>query len=274
MSRSINVGHTAAILEEVPGVGVIRAAGTTVPTDATAGFAPSCIFQKLDGSNNATVYVNEGTVTSCDFNKVAVDAPVDLTALTSSVDELNILTGVTATAAEINYLDQSLAAHTLTRGTGVDGSEGYHSSIARVGGIIVTQIYANIDDLVISATDLDILGESATANCHWGQITTAKSGTIFGGKITCLEVPTGGSADLDFYSSDVATGTENVIITDAALGTETALVTAGGAWTASAPVKTMTGLPTANDYIYIVNGAASGNGTFTAGKFLIEFYGV
>jgi hypothetical protein len=34
----------------------------------------------------------------------------------------------------------------------------------------------------------------------------------------------------------------------------------------------MTGLPTANDYLYIVNGEAAG-GTFTAGKFLIEFYG-
>jgi hypothetical protein len=34
----------------------------------------------------------------------------------------------------------------------------------------------------------------------------------------------------------------------------------------------MTALPTANDYLYIVNGAASG-GTFTAGKFEIVLFG-
>jgi hypothetical protein len=89
--------------------------------------------------------------------------------------------------------------------------------------------------------------------------------------VTCLEVPAGGTADLDFYSSNVSTGTQDVIITDAALGTETALVTSGGAWTSGAS-KGMTSLPTANDYLYITNGAASG-GTFSAGKFLIELFG-
>lgn len=236
---------------------IIYAIGSTVPTDGTSGYAINCLFVDTDTAGAANIYVNEGSATSCDFNPL------------TGAD----LTGLTASATELNYLDQDLATNVLTRGSGVDGSEGYHASIARVGGLIVTQIYANIDDLVGSATDLDIIGESATANCHWGQITTAKSGTIIGGKVTCLEVPTGGTADIDFYSSNVATGTQDVIITDAALGTETALVTAGGAWTAAAPVKTMTGLPTADDYIYIVNGAASG-GTFTAGKFLIEFYGV
>lgn len=234
-------------------------AGATVPSDGVAGFAPGCRFFKTGVAGTVAEYKNYGSATSCDFN--LVDGGLDLSTLT-------------ATATELNYLDADAAANVLTQGTGVNGSEGpYIGSIRRDGSIIVTAIFANLDDLVGSATDLDIIGESATANCHWGQITLAKSGTIFGGRVTCLEVPTGGSADIDFYSSDVATGTQDVIITDAALGTETALVTAGGAWTAAAPVKTMTGLPTANDYIYIVNGAASG-GTFTAGKFLIELFGV
>lgn len=237
-----------------PNMGLIaQFAGT--PTASLSGFEKGAL---AFDTTNGLLYYNTGTTSSATW-----------TQLNSGVD----LALLTASATELNYLDQDLAANVLTRGTGVDGSEGYHASIARVGGIIVTNIYANIDDLVGSATDLDIIGESATANCHWGQITTAKSGTIFGGTVTCLEVPTGGTADIDFYSSNVATGTQDVIITDAALGTETALVTSGGAWTAAAPMKSMTGLPTANDYIYIVNGAASG-GTFTAGKFLITLYGL
>lgn len=194
-----------------------------------------------------------------------------VTALTTTTLTIGA-TAVSASAAELNYLDQDLATNILTRGAGVDTAESYVGSIQRTGGLIITRIVVDMSTLIGSATDLDIIGESAAASCHWGQITTAKSGTLIGGKVTCLEVPAGGTADIDFYSSNVSTGTQDVIITDAALGTETALVTSGGAWT-SGVSKGMTSLPTANDYLYIVNGAASG-GTFSAGKFLIEFYGV
>lgn len=180
-------------------------------------------------------------------------------------------TTLTSTAAEINKLDDSVVSTTMVRGAGVDTAESYGAGYLRTGSFIQTSIILDMSTLIGSATDLDIIGESAAASCHWGQITAATNGTIVGGKITCLEVPAGGTDDIDFYSSTVSTGTQDVIITDAALGTETALVTSGGAWTAGL-VKVMTGLPTANDYLYIVNGAAAG-GTFTAGKFLIEFYG-
>jgi hypothetical protein len=159
----------------------------------------------------------------------------------------------------------------LTQGSGVDTAETYKTAVTREGGLIVTRIVVDLSTLIGSATDLDIIGESAAANCHFGQITTAVNGTLVGGKVTCLELPAGGATDIDFYSSDVGTGTQDVIITNAALGTETALVTSGGAWTSGA-TKGMTALPTANDYLYIVNGAASG-GTFTAGKFEIVLFG-
>lgn len=191
---------------------------------------------------------------------------------TLSTAEMNILDGVTAIAAELNKLDDSLAANLLTRGAGVDTAESYAVGIFRNGSLIVTRIVVDISTLIGSATDLDIIGESAAAACHFGQITAAKCGTLIGGRVTCLEVPAGGTADIDFYSSNIGTGTQDVIITDAALGTETALVTSGGAWTSGAS-KGMTALPTADDYLYIVNGAASG-GTFTAGKFLIELFGL
>ena len=181
-------------------------------------------------------------------------------------------TALTATAAELNRLDDSLAGNALSLGAGVNTTESYSVGISRSGTLIKTEIVVDISTLIGSATDLDIIGESAAASCHFGQITTAKSGTLVGGSVTCLEAPAGGSTDIDFYSSTVSTGTQDVIITDAALGTETALVTSGGAWTSGA-VKGMTSLPTANDYLYIINGAASG-GTFTAGKFLITLYGL
>jgi len=191
---------------------------------------------------------------------------------TLSTAELNILDGATTTADELNKLDDSLAANLLTRGAGVDTAESYAAGIFRNGSLITTRIVLDISTLIGSATDLDIIGESAAASCNWGQITAAKNGTLIGGRVTCLEVPAGGTADIDFYSSNIGTGTQDIIITDAALGTETALVTSGGAWTSGAS-KGMTALPTADDYLYLVNGAASG-GTFSAGKFLIELFGL
>lgn len=47
----------------------IMVTGPTVPADGTAGYLPGCIFLK-NASNGigSTMYVNEGSVTSCDFN--------------------------------------------------------------------------------------------------------------------------------------------------------------------------------------------------------------
>lgn len=178
--------------------------------------------------------------------------------------------GLTATAAELNKLDDSVTV--LTKGSGVSAMETYAVGYLLNGTLVSTRILIDITGLVGSATDLDVIGNTGgAANCHLGRITTALNGTMVGGRVTCLEVPAGGAADIDFYSSNVATGAQDVIITNAALGTETALVTSGGNWTSGA-TKGMTALPTANDYLYITNGAASG-GTFSAGKFLIELFG-
>lgn len=193
---------------------------------------------------------------------------------------LKIVPGGAGSTTEVEIIDasstQTLTNKTvgvaLTPGAGVDTAESYEASVVREGGIVKTTIVVDLSTLVGSATDLDIIGESAAASCHFGQITTAVNGTLIAGRVTCLEVPAGGADDIDFYSSTVGTGTQDVIITDAALGTETALVTSGAAW-ASGTTKGMTSLPTANDYLYIVNGEAAAGGTFTAGKFLIEFYG-
>lgn len=160
----------------------------------------------------------------------------------------------------------------LEAGTGVTGGTGtvYRSSVRKEGGIIKTSILIDLTGLDGSATDLDIIGVNGTANaCHLGKITTKRNGTILGGRITCLEVPTGGPDDVDFYAADEATGVEDGGI--AAL-TETALVTAGGAWTLGLS-KGLSGLPADGQYLYAVNGEAAAAGTFTAGKFLIELEG-
>ena len=54
---------------------VTRASGATVPTDADAGYAAGCIFTLTSGASvGATVYINEGSATSADFNAVTSGA--------------------------------------------------------------------------------------------------------------------------------------------------------------------------------------------------------
>ena len=51
---------------------VLLARGASVPADAGVGFAVGCIFIDTTGGTNITLYINEGSTTSCDFN-AAVD---------------------------------------------------------------------------------------------------------------------------------------------------------------------------------------------------------
>lgn len=191
------------------------------------------------------------------------------TLVTSTAAELNALDGLTATVAELNKLDDSAAV--LTQGSGVSAAETYASGVFQTGDVITTRVVVDLTGLVGSATDVDIIGNTGgAANAHFGQITAALNGTIVGGKVTCLEVPAGGADDIDFYAATEGTGAQDALITSL---TETALITSGAAW-ASGTTKGMTGLPAADQYLYIVNGEGTAGGTFTAGKFLIELYGV
>jgi hypothetical protein len=174
---------------------------------------------------------------------------------------------VTVTAAELNKLDDS--AVVMTRGAGVSAAESYACGAFRNGTLVTTRIVVDLTGLVGSASDTDIIGNTGgAASAHWGRVTTALNGAIIGGVVTCLEVPAGGTADINFYSANESTGAQDALATSL---TETVLVDNGGAWTTGVS-KGMTAVPPANDYLYIANGAASG-GTFTAGKFLIELFG-
>lgn len=42
--------------------------GTSVPADGTSGYQKGCIYIKTDGGAGTTLYINEGTAASCDFN--------------------------------------------------------------------------------------------------------------------------------------------------------------------------------------------------------------
>jgi hypothetical protein len=176
---------------------------------------------------------------------------------------------VAATVAELTQAADN-SAQVMTAGTGWTSATNDVTkySVVRHGDVIHTQILLDITDEVAYATDGDIIGASA-AGAHIGQITAALNGTILGGWVTCLELPTVASTDIDFYYA-----TENSGQPDGAVGdlTETVFLDKGGAWTAG-DRTIITGFPAADSYLYVCNGAAADAGTYGGGRFLIELIG-
>ncbi len=118
-----------------------------------------------------------------------------------------------------------------------------------------------IDDVIVKRVSPAFLG----------QITAAKNGTIFHGEVTFLESPATGADDIDFYSAPEATGKFDEGITGL---TQRVLLTKGGAWVGAVQTPIiMTGLPAANEYIYLTCGEAGVPATYSAGKCKMVLWG-
>lgn len=85
---------------EIPGRGVLIAAGAAKPTDGTPGYAPGCLFFDTDAAAGSQWYVNVGSKTSCNFD-LSTNG-IDLSTLTATAAELNTMSGILATTAELN----------------------------------------------------------------------------------------------------------------------------------------------------------------------------
>jgi hypothetical protein len=173
----------------------------------------------------------------------------------------------------LGVMSLTLPGATTVPGAGFDTAGGVKSiPHGKIGSMFVEEIYVDLKTAAVSSstTDLDIIGEAAGGAAYIGQITAAKNGTVVAITMTCLEVPATGVTDIDLYAV-----TENSGVFDGGVAAlaETALVTAGGAWTLALN-KSATGLPAADQYLYLTGGAAGTPGAYSAGKFLIKIYGV
>jgi len=228
----------------------------------TVTIPDSNVIYKYEGTVDATTLKINGTAVTATAAELNI-----LDGVTANKNELNILDGCTATADELNILDASANGALMTPGTGISGATGevVKYSIYRIGDIIYTRILIDITGLHDGGAAGDIIGkDGGTANCHFGQITAAVNGTIWGGDIRCFETPAGGDPDIDVYSAAESTGAQDAAISDL---DETQLVDAGDHSAGS--IDYFTAAPAADEYLYLVCGD-----TTDAGRFLITLYGL
>lgn len=150
----------------------------------------------------------------------------------------------------------------------------FASGVARIGSIYKTELIIDMDGLHSTNTDDDIIGVEGVGAASLGQILAAKNGTIFMGRMTCIELPAGGQPDIALWAADEATGVEDTLIS--ALTNQVELVQSQGdgtAW-AAGDVINIPIFAADTQWLYLVSDGAITDGEYTAGKFLIEFWGV
>ena len=210
-----------------------------------------------------------GTVRSeTGFSQITKNSTTGVITENTTIDS----SGNTSVAGTLGVTGRStLTGNTIatTAGTGITTGTGtvYAASVIKTGGIFHTKILIDLTGLASSGSG-DIIGKDSTANSHIGQITAAVNGTVLGGKLTCLEAPAGGDADINLWYADEATGAEDAAITS--LTNQVQMCDSGDL--ALNSVISIPTPPAADKYIYMVTGAAT-DADYTAGKLLIEFFG-
>jgi len=153
-NRSIQVGGEDRIINsisltilEYDTIGnVVRCKGATIPTDGSAGFAVGATWIDTDSGASTTFYVNEGSVTSCDFNTVGSGAAgatgytgfTGYTGYTGAAGSDTTATGATGYTGFTGYTGYTGGDSTVTGPTGYTGYTGYTGGIGTIETSVLT----------------------------------------------------------------------------------------------------------------------------------------
>jgi len=178
-----------------------------------------------------------------------------------------------ATTGTITITSGNKMATEALGGAGIEGTaETYITQVERFKSDTTTNVNLVKTTLMIDLTGLassganDIIGKAGSGVAYIGRVTTANTGVVFGVTMECFETPAGGDPDIDLYSATEATGVEDSAIGDL---TETIIINGGDA---SVGTRTAGGTIVADQYLYLVSGAAT-NANYTAGRLVITILG-
>lgn len=125
MAEIVDIGAVGGY-SNYAGIGFCDVAGTSVPADGRPGFAPGCVFRKVNGTGGAVLYVNVGTKDSCNFDPFGVTAgSITVDAIASASQIAVTISGVdiavfNGTGLEINQ-GYTLQVDTIVEGTDDNG---------------------------------------------------------------------------------------------------------------------------------------------------------
>ena len=172
--------------------------GTTVPTDATAGYEVGAKFFKTNGSVGSTEYTNEGSITSCDFNVVESSAST----ITSVTAGTGCTGGATEGAATINVgAGRGTTVRADNTDVGVDVFNNTGGTLA-VGTLVNLSGFTGTSGVVVSKANADA-GVRAT-HVVLDAINDATAGVVYPSGVG-VNVNTGGRTIGDLVYLDATT---------------------------------------------------------------------
>lgn len=137
-------------------------------------------------------------------------------------------------------------------------------------GIIITEILIDLTGLDSSGTENDVIGlaDPGTGAAYIGQHVTATDGVLFKVEVTCLEVPLTGDADIIFVAGSAADETFDDTVAD------TQVIADGTSdWTLGETIVNTAPAAIAANYYYYMTQGGTDNAAYTAGQFMLRFYG-
>jgi len=142
--------------------GLLLAHGASVPADATYGYKTGCIFIHTDGGNGTSLYVNEGTLASCNFNALEGAGNVQLTDL-SDVGTTSHGAGKILVADGSNYQSVAVTGDvSLASGGGVTIQTGAVED-SMIEGLAAGQFIIGVDGTAANNAKVT-MGGHATMN--------------------------------------------------------------------------------------------------------------
>jgi hypothetical protein len=203
-----------------------------------------------------------GTIAAQDSSAVAITGgSISGASIASSSATI---TGGTLTGVSVSASSDTME---VSAGVGITGAaEVFKTSQSRCGDIIQTKILIDLTGLNSGGTAGDIIGDDGTGAAYIARVTSSGTGTVFSIRMTCIETPAGGDADIDIYSATEGTGVEDEPITSLS---ETQIINSGSLSAGSIVYGTSI---SADQYLYLV-GQGTSDATYTAGRFVIELDG-
>ncbi len=176
------------------------------------------------------------------------------------------LTGALTVAGVTSLTDTVLAAE---HGDGfISTAFAPRTSRRTVNGTIITEIKIDLDGLAAHATALRAIGlASGGADAYLGRNVVATNGVIYRVEMACIVVPAGAEADTLLVAGSASDEAYGETVANTAT-----LCDSAGDWVAGKTIVNNAPAITTNYYYYLTGGDTNA-GEYSAGQFVIRFYG-
>ncbi len=208
MSRRHEVQDATGVITRLANVGVLELCGTGAPTNGQAGFAPGCVYIRVDGSAGTTRYVNEGTSSSTTWvAEITAGGTNTLSAATiTTLTETNLTGAAASTPASVSGATGTAQTIAVTMTGGVGGTS---TNVSGTGGVGAGYSFTGGAGGLTTGTTAPTGGAGgawAVTTGAGGATTTAASGNSTGGASGAITSVTGTGGAVSGAVAGTATG--------------------------------------------------------------------